>query len=145
INVNVSVAVTASHPTATSTPVVISRTMSPPHVPFGLKDARPRQNIPKNPLDPVTHVTGATAFASAQSGKKKPYRVEARHLRAAPDFSKLWPQLGPISTALFPIPQGGGLPARSGPLYPGLPDESRNRFPCDGGTLARGRGEWGIE
>ena len=47
INVNVSVAVTASHAIAASAPMVISRTMSPPHVPFG----RPGQNIPKSRLD----------------------------------------------------------------------------------------------
>ena len=54
INVNVSVAVTASHAIAASAPMVISRTMSPPHVPFG----RPGQNIPKSRLAPVTHITG---------------------------------------------------------------------------------------
>jgi|SRR5262249_33590332 len=106
INVNVSVAVTASHPIATSAPAVISRTMSPPHVPFGQR-CSPVTKYPKKPAGPcdVRH----RCDGSAQAGKEKPpHRIEARHLRAAPDFSKLWPQLGPISTALFPVPQGGG-------------------------------------
>jgi hypothetical protein len=79
INVNVSVAVTASHAIAASAPMVISRTMSPPHVPFG----RPGQNIPKSRLDPVTHVTGRDGFARAE----KPHGIEARRLRAAPDLN----------------------------------------------------------
>ena len=65
INVNVSVALTASDAIAVSAPVVISRTMSPPHVPFGLKGSRPQQHNPKSRLDPVTDVTGRDRFVRA--------------------------------------------------------------------------------
>ena len=67
INVNVTVVVTASHATAISAPAVISRTISPPHMPFGLKNARPGHNTPKSRLDPVTDVTGVMS-----AGEKTP-------------------------------------------------------------------------
>jgi hypothetical protein len=57
--INVSMVVTTSHPIAASTPVVSSRTM----IPFAgailaSRSIRPRTNISKRGLEPVTYVTG---------------------------------------------------------------------------------------
>jgi hypothetical protein len=121
--VNVSVAVTASHAIAASAPMVISRTMSPPHVPFG----RPGENIPKSRLDPVTHVTGRGGFARAE----KPHGIEARRLRAAPDLncghnSAQFPPLSP------PLRTAVGCGAKPAAPIQGCRTRSRNRPPCDG-------------
>ena len=130
INVNVRVALTASHAIAVSAPVVISRTMSPPHVPFGLKDSRPQQHNPKSRLDPVTDVTGRDGSARAP---KNPHGIEARRLRATPDLNcgHNSAQFPPLSSPLRRVVVAGAGRSLAGGTgaYPGLSDEYRNRSP----------------
>src|SRR5262245_22268384 len=94
INVNVSVAVTASQPIARIAPRVILLTIRHPRVPYG----RSRKSIPKAWRNVVRRVPDRCGFARGEFLR----RIEARRLRAAPDLNcgHTSAQFSPLSSPL---------------------------------------------
>jgi hypothetical protein len=70
INVNVSVAVTASHATAISTPVVISRTSEPSPPAVRPQKRSPSKKYPKKPAGPCDGRHRCDGFARARKNPR---------------------------------------------------------------------------